>query len=132
MRRWIDRLRLRMRSLLRRNAVDAQLQQELRFHLDQQIGEYLAAGLTPDEARAAALRAFGPIGRIEEECRDMRRVTFFHNLMQDLRYARRSLTRQPQLVVAATISIAVGVSANSTIFSLATELHLSSPTAHSA
>jgi hypothetical protein len=132
MRRWIDRLRLRMRSLLRQNAVDAQLQRELRFHLDQQIGEYLAAGMTPDEARATALRAFGPIGRIEEECRDTRGVTFIYNLVQDLRYARRSLTRQPQLVVAATVSIAVGVSANSTIFSVATELLLSSPTAYRA
>jgi predicted permease len=132
MRRWIDRLRLRIRSILRQGAVDAQLQRELRFHLDQQIAEYRATGLTPDEARAAALRAFGPIGQIEEECRDMRGVTFFLNLMQDLRYARRSLTRQPQLVVAATISIAVGVSANSTIFSLATELLLSSPTAYRA
>jgi predicted permease len=132
MRRWIDRLRLRLRSLLRQAAVDAQLQRELRFHLDQQIAEYRAAGLTPDEARAAALRAFGPIGQIEEECRDMRGVTFFLNLVQDLRHARRSLMRQPQLVVAATISIAIGVSANSTIFSLATELLLSSPTAYRA
>ena len=59
------------------------------------------------------------MARIEEECRDTRRVAFVHNLAQDLRYTLRSLARQPLLVMAATVSIAVAVGANTTIFTLA-------------
>ncbi|MPY86323.1 MAG: FtsX-like permease family protein, partial [Luteitalea sp.] len=128
MRRGINRLRLRIRSLFRSGQVDAELQRELRLHLDAQIAEHVAAGMSPAAARRAALRDFGALARIEEECRDARRVSFFSNLIQDLRYARRSLSHQPLLVVAATLSIAVGVSANSTIFSLANDLLLAPPT----
>jgi hypothetical protein len=85
MRRWIDRARLRLRSLVRGGDVDAALQRELRQHLEEQIAENLAAGMSPAEARTAAMRAFGPIGRIEEECRDTRRVALVQNLAQDLR-----------------------------------------------
>ena len=80
--------------------------------------------MTPHDARAAALRAFGPIGRIGEECRDTRRVSLIQNLIQDLRYTLRSLAQQPFLLVAATLSIAVAVGANTTIFNLASQLLL--------
>lgn len=129
MARWLDRLRLRLRSVLRTSQVDRELGRELRFHLERQIEENLAAGMSPAEARYAALRAFGPGARIEEECRDVRRVSFFRNLVQDLRCSRRSLARQPVLVAVATLSIALGVGANTTIFGLATGLLLSAPTA---
>ena len=128
MRRWIDRAKLRLRSLTRGGDVDAAMQREIRQHLDEQIAENLARGMSPAEARTAAIRAFGPVGLIEEECRDTRRVAFVQNFTQDLRYTLRSLARQPLLVLAATISIAVAVGANSTIFSIATELMLSAPT----
>ena len=84
----------------------------------------------PREARAAALRAFGSTALIEEQCRDARRVSFVENVVRDLRYTLRSLSRQPLLVLAATTSIAVAVAANSTIFRLASELLLVPPTAH--
>ena len=129
MRRWIDRARLRLRSLMRGHDVDAALQRELQQHVDEQIAENLAAGMTPAQARTAALRAFGPIAAIEEACRDTRRVAVVENFAQDLRYTLRSLARQPLLVIAATISIAVAVGANTTIFSIATELLYSAPTA---
>jgi len=108
--------------------VDAALQREIRQHVDEQIAENLAAGMTPADARTAAMRAFGPIGLIEEECRDTRRVSIVENFAKDLRYTLRSLTRQPLLVAAATLSIAVAIGANTTIFSLATELLYSAPT----
>jgi predicted permease len=128
MRRWLDRAKLRLRSLTRGGDVDAAMQREIRQHLDEQIAENLARGMSPAEARRAAMRAFGPVGLIEEECRDTRRVAFVANFSQDVRYTLRSLARQPLLVLAATISIAVAVGANSTIFSIATELMLSAPT----
>jgi putative ABC transport system permease protein len=127
--RFFDRLRLRARSLLRGTEVETSLHGELQLHLEEQIEENLAAGMTPAEARAAALRAFGPIARIEEECRDTRRVAFVNNFVQDLRYTLRSLAHQPLLVLAATVSIGVAVGANATIFSLASELLLSEPSA---
>jgi predicted permease len=128
MRRWLDRLWLRLRAIARGGDLDSALRGEILVHLDEQTAENVAAGMRPREARAAAVRAFGPVARIEEECRDARRVTFFTNLEQDLRYTLRSLVRQPLLVAAATLSIAVAVSANATIFNLANELLLSTPT----
>jgi len=132
MARWFDLLRLRARSLFRGTAVDSSLRDELRLHLDEQIAEYVASGMTRAEAREAALREFGPIARIEEECRDTRRVTFLSNLGQDLRYTFRTLRHQPLLVLAATVSIAVAVGANTTIFSLASELLFATPSAKDA
>jgi predicted permease len=127
-----DRLRLQARSLFQPDAVDRSLQSELKVHIDEQIDEYRAAGMTAAEARAAAVRDLGPMARIEEECRDTRRVAFVHNLARDLRYTLRSLGRQPLLMVAATISIAVAIGANATIFSLASELLFATPSARHA
>ena len=84
--RWFDRLRLRTRSVFHGSAVDASMRDELRLHLDEQIDEYVVGGMTRTEAREAALRDFGPVARIEEECRDARRVNVVSNLAQDLRY----------------------------------------------
>jgi len=108
------------------------MRDELQLHLDEQIDEYVAKGMTPTEARHRALRDFGPVTLIEEECRDARRVNVLSNLSQDLRYTFRSLRRQPMLVFAATVSIAVAVGANTTIFSLASELLFATPSARDA
>ncbi len=132
MTRWFDVFRLRARSLFRGTAVESSLRDELQLHLDEQIDEYVAGGMTRAEARKAALRNFGPVARIEEECRDTRRVSFVSSLSQDLRYTARSLRHQPLLVFAATVSIAVAVGANTTIFSLASELLFATPSAKDA
>lgn len=127
--RWIDRIRHLWRALFRSHDVDAALRRELRVHLEEQIDEYVAAGMTPEDARAAARRAFGPMARIAEECRDTRRVALVHNVSQDLRYALRALRQQPMLVAAATLSIAVAIGANTVIFTLASQIVFSAPTA---
>ena len=72
--RWFYTVPLRLRSLFRRRQVEQELDEELRYHLDRQIEELIAKGLTPTEARYAALRALGGIEQRKEECRDMRRV----------------------------------------------------------
>src|SRR5919197_881803 len=128
MRRWIDLARHRLRSLFRGDDADAELADEIRVHLEEQIAENLAAGMTPTEARAAALRTFGPVALVEERCRDMRRVSVVHNFVQDLRYTLRSLRQQPLLVAAATLSIAVATGANTVIVNLASQIVLSVPT----
>ena len=129
MSRLIDRLRLRLASLVRGNRVEASLKGEIELHLQEQVDENMAAGMSPEDARAAAVRAFGPVGVIEEQCRDTRRVAFVEHVTQDLRYTLRSLLRQPMLLAAAVVSIAVAVGANTTIFSLANELMFAVPSA---
>jgi putative ABC transport system permease protein len=129
MTRWFDRLRLLAGSLLRGAAADESLRNELRLHVEEETAGHIAAGMAPADARRAAMRDFGSIAGIEEACRDTRRVAVVENLIQDLRYTLRSLRRQPLMVLAATLSIAVAVGANTTIFSLAAELMFAMPTA---
>lgn len=129
MRRLYDRFLLRLRSLFRGGAVERQMQREIELHLQEQIDEYVAHGMHPREARDAALRAFGPRTAIEDACRDVRRVAIVEQLIQDLRVAFRSLFRQPLLVAAATLTIAIAVAANTTVVGVATELLLSKPSA---
>ena len=129
MSRTIDKIRLRLASLFRAGTAEQSLKQEIALHLQEQIDEHVAAGMTPAEARAAALRAFGSPGLIEEQCRDTRRIAFVEHLLQDLRYTLRSLVRQPLLLAAAVLSIGVAIAANTTIFSLASQLLFATPSA---
>ena len=130
MTRVLDVLRLRLRSIIRCGKADRSLRDEIELHLQEQIDEYIAAGMNAREARAAALRSFGPVAPIEEQCRDTRRIAFVEHLARDLGYAFRSLSHQPALVIAASLSIAVAIGANTTIFGLFSQLFLAEPSAH--
>lgn len=117
-RRWRDILRMRARSLLRRAKVERELEKELRFHLDREIEEGRAHGLSLEEARERAMRRIGGIAQIQEECRDMRRTNFVESLGQDVRYALRTLTKNPGFTVVIVLSLALSIGATSAIASL--------------
>ena len=114
----LDKLRHRFASLFRRAKVDAQLADELRFHFDQLVSENISAGMSPDDARRAALRAMGTIATIQEECRDTRGTKWMDDLLHDLAYAWRSFHRNPAFFLSAILILAVGIGANSAVFTV--------------
>lgn len=116
--RWFDMARVRVRAAFSRRAVDEQLDADLQFHLEQATAEYLERGLSGEEARRAALRAFGNPTRVIEDVRDMSVWTWWERLMQDVRYGLRTFRRNPLFAGAAVLSLALGIGANTAIFTL--------------
>ena len=116
--RWRKILRLRARSLFARDGVERELDDELRFHVDKQIEQNVAAGMGPEESRRAALLEFGNVRQQMEECRDARGTRMIENFFEDFRYAVRGLARDRVLALTAAATLAICIGANTTVFSL--------------
>jgi predicted permease len=116
--RWLDRLRMAMLTLFRRQTQTARLDRELQFHLDQQVKENIAKGLGPDEARYAALRAFGNPTQLRDDARSNWSWNWLEKFLRDLRYGARTLTRSPGFALTAILVMALGIGATTSLFTI--------------
>jgi len=118
MTRWLAQLRSAFLSISHRRRAERDLEDEIRYHLDLEIEAQRHAGLSPDEARHAALRAMGAIEKSKDECRDLRWGRLVGEFLSDLRYAGRALRRRPGFAALAIAIVALGIGANTAVFSV--------------
>ena len=118
MSRYVSMFFLRMRSLFRKQRVEQELKKELQFHVEELSADFRAQGLSAEEAAFAARRAMGSVAQAAEECRDQRRTAFWDSLVRDLNYSIRALSRNPTFTVIGISSLALGIGANTLMFSI--------------
>jgi putative ABC transport system permease protein len=111
-------LKYRLRAILRRRAVEDDLDAELRFHLEQQTCKHVENGVGANEAGRAARLEFGPVERVKEECRDARGLAAVEAIWQDLRYAFRGLRRAWMFTATVVLTIGLGIGVNTAAFTV--------------
>lgn len=108
----------KLRALSRRAVLDSELDEEVRFHIETKEREYVAEGMSPQEAHETAMRDFGRVEQTKEECRDTRGTQWIENFWQDLRYGTRTLFKDRRFAILAIFALALGIGASTVVFSV--------------
>ena len=111
-------LSFRLRALFRSKSVEGELDDELHFHFDQQVEKHMRAGLTQEEATRATRLDFGGLSQVKEECRESRGISMLETFGRDINFAFRQLRRTPGFTITVLLTLALGIGANSAIFTL--------------
>jgi macrolide transport system ATP-binding/permease protein len=115
--RWYYKLPILLNSLFRKDKAELDLSDELQFHLQNQIDEFVAQGMNPQEARRAARQSLGGVEQVKEECREMRRTNLIENFLHDVRFGFRMLRRSPGFTILTILCLTLGIGANAAVFS---------------
>jgi predicted permease len=120
-------LKYRLRALFRRGEMEHELDDEMRFHIEREAEKYQATGISAEEARRRAHVAFGGVELAKEESRDARGLSVLETIQQDLRYAIRSLRRNPVFTAGVIVTLALGIGANTAMFGVVDRLLFRNP-----
>jgi len=115
--RWRYKLPLRLRSLFRREQAEQELDEEIQFHFQSLVDQYVSQGMSPNAARRAAFHELGHLEAVKEECRVARHVSFVENVLQDIHFGLRMLLRNPGFSALAIFCLILGIGSNAAVFS---------------